>query len=237
MKYSILAAATAAAFALAPMSASAVTATAIAYSTNGAGNTADVFAGDFNATLPTGATWAGTDPTVTPPPTSLSGAYKSPFENVTADPTVENNTYFSVGGSSGGEGAPSPQTLNYSASAFSLLWGSIDTYNTITFFSEIDGGGSEVGSWTGSTIISQIETDLTGGTSIPLVTSTGYDIVALIEFTGDFKSISFSSENSDGGDIAAMEFAMPIPGPFGALLIGTAFLGAGALRRFGRKAA
>src|SRR5262245_49878376 len=112
--------------------AQAITITLLDDSTQGAGNDADVYAGSYNGTTPVGASWSS-NPLVVPPPGNVSGIYQSPFNNTAL---LDTQSYFSVGAESGANGAPSPTSLTYSSlqNAFSLLWGSIDSYNTLQFF-------------------------------------------------------------------------------------------------------
>ncbi|MCW5750297.1 MAG: VPLPA-CTERM sorting domain-containing protein [Alphaproteobacteria bacterium] len=215
-------AALAAAFVLAgSISAQAVTVTFLGSSTQGPGNTADVYAPNFNGTVPDGATFSS-DPLVTPPPGNLASVYQSPFNNT---PLLGTQTYFSVGAEDGdGDGALSPVTLTYTTdqSTFTILWGSIDSYNTIEF---LDSGGTAIagGTFTGTDIIS-----LGGLGGAPA----NFEQVALIKFDFDsnelFRSIRFTSTQ------AAFEFALPseVPAPGAAWLLlgGMLALGA-ALRR------
>ena len=92
----------------------------------------------YNGTTPAGATWSA-DPTVTPPPGSVGGINQSPFNNT---PVSETQSYFSVWGPGVNGGAASPVTLDFASgqSDFSMLWGSIDTYNTL----EVLGAGGRV---------------------------------------------------------------------------------------------
>jgi len=197
----------------------------INWSVQGPGNTANVYAGNFDGTLPAGASWSGpgpdTNPLVVPPPTNASGIYQSPFNNT----PLTNQTYFSVGGvDSNDDGANSPVTLSFSTpqSVFQILWGSIDTYNTIEFFD----GGSSILALTGQDLIDFfLELDGTGP---------NFELVALLEFDFSdleqtFDSIQFTSTS------AAFEFALAqsVPAPAAGLLLltGLALMGAAARRR------
>jgi hypothetical protein len=243
MKFPTIAAA--AALALAPMSASAVTATIIDQSTNGGGNTADTFGSPliYGAFTPTGAEWDDHDldlsedpPVVDVPPSFVSAAFLSPFENT---PIEDERDFFSVGGSSGDSGSPSPRFLDLGGdfTSFSLLWGSIDTYNTLEFLDD----GSTVGTFTGTNIVNLINSTFGSGTA-SFNSGGNSNHVALVSFmagSGEaFDTLKFSSERPDGvTDWAAFEFATPVPVPAGALLFGTAFVIAGVARRYGRKSA
>lgn len=193
-----------------------VDATLLATSTNGGGNTAGItYAQGFGANLPAGASWSD-DPTVTPPPGNVSGQYQSPFNNTVLQ-DVQN--YYNVGGVSGANGAPSPQTLSFDSdqSAFTLLWGSIDSYNTLEF---LDGAGSVL-SLTGTELVSLF---MLGGTP------TNFEQVALVTFDFlngiTFDNVKFSSSQ------AAFEFALaPVPLPAAAWLMIAALAGLGFVGR------
>lgn len=216
-------AAMAAAFMLAAsFGAQAATVTLLGTSTQGAGNTAHLYAGNFDGTVPDGAVFSS-DPLVTPPPGNEPGIYQSPFNNT---PLLGSQTYFSVGAvDNDGDGAPSPVTLTYSTdqSTLTILWGSIDSYNTLEF---LDAGLNLVLSVTGTNIIG-----LFGLGGVP----DNFEQVALLRFDFDqnelFRAIRFTSTQ------AAFEFALPrasdVPAPGAAWLLlgGMIALGAAVRRR------
>lgn len=213
----------AAAFGALAFGAQAVTVDLINHSTQGGGNTADQYASGYAANTPLNATFSA-DPTVTPPPGNQSGVYQSPFNNTVL---LDTQSYFSVGGIGAGGGANSPVTLTLGAPVdeFTMLWGSIDSYNTIGFYS----GATFLGSFSGTDIVNEFSL---GGSPL------NFEQVALLNFS-DFgqdglTSITFSS--GDGvNQQAAFEFALaPVPLPASILMLlgGLAGLGGlGVLRR------
>lgn len=176
-----------------------VTVSLIDTSTQGGGNDADVYGAGYNATVPAGASFSA-DPTVTPPPGNQPGVYQSPFNNTAL---LQTQSYFSVGEAGTAGGVASPVTLDYTTDQtfFSILWGSIDTYNTISFFDN----GSLVASYTGTDIVNEFT--LPDNSTNP----GNFEVVALLDFsfTGldKFDAVKFESSTN------AFEFALPVPIP------------------------
>jgi hypothetical protein len=214
----------AATFSTLAFAAQAVTVNLDAASTNGAGNQAADFAPNFGAFTPTDANF-DKDPQVTPPPAAMPGFYNSPFNN-----TVLANTrdFFSVFNESVNGGATSPVMLTYDdpIDSFQILWGSIDTYNTIEFF---DASGDFLMAFTGQQVID--------AANIPIFPDEfgNFQTVALLTFGGfgdeGLGKVTFSSTQS------AFEFALDrpsttvIPLPASALLLFGALGGLGMLSR------
>jgi hypothetical protein len=208
----------------------------IAYSSvNNTGNTAGVtFAQGYAANTPTGATWTD-DPTV--PSGNLPPEYMSPFNSNSLTATT---SYFAVNRdatlNNPTPAAPSPVTLSWgnandqSNTTFSILWGSVDQFNTITFK---DDGGT-VYSYTGTQLASEINSTFSLNLTPNL--AQGYLVTALVTFTFSgsdvFDAIEFRSENASGADKNAFEFALaPVPGPAAGLLFLTALGCLGFARR------
>jgi hypothetical protein len=225
--YVARAAALAAAFGALAFSAQAVSVDLIDTSTQGAGNQAHIFASAYAGYTPAGAVFSD-DALVTPPPGSLASLYQSPFNNTALS---ETQSYFSVGTvDRAGDGAPSPVTLTFGApiDSFTILWGSIDSYNTIEFFS----GAASLMAFTGSQIVDMYDLGGLAGANL-----SNYEQVALLRFSdfgqGGLTSVKFTSPQ------AAFEFALapqPIPLPASALLLFGALGGLGVISRQ-RKAA
>ncbi len=180
--------------------------TLLGSSVQGSGNTADLYAGNYNGTVPTGASFDGT-------PLIAGGnapsQYQTPF-NYT--PLSATQSFFSVGGPQD----PSPTTLTFSSpqNSFSILWGSIDSYNTISF--------SNGSIWTGTDIINLFTL---GGSAA------SFERVAELRFDFDaaksFNTVTFTSTQ------AAFEFALPsqVPEPGTLALLGLALGVAGVVSR------
>ena len=193
------------------LSAGAATMTSVvATSTQGVGNTADVYGAGYGNNTPVGATWSS-DPTVLVPPGNVGGVYQTPFNNTSLQ---ESQSYFSVGAESGDAGSASPNTLTFAGagvSVFDILWGSIDSYNTLSFSNGFSIDGTQLAA-------------LLGFGAGP----TNYEQVALVHFAFDtaVTSATFTSTS------AAFEFALaPVPVPAGGLLLLGAMGGLAALRR------
>lgn len=208
-----------------------------AASTQGAGNTADQFASNYDGTTPLGASWfnggfaplgdgtltPASAPLVTPPPGNVSGQYQSPFNNTGLGDT---QSYFSIGGSSNGNGGGSPMTLEFGTAVteFSFLWGSIDSYNEIEFF---DAAQVSLGFFTGTGINSGLGLGGNGP---------NFENVALLSVFADqsvgdsIKYITFASINQAALEIA-FENPNVVPLPASGLLLIGAFGALYAARR------
>jgi hypothetical protein len=179
------------------------------------------FAVGYAANTPTGATWSD-DPTV--PSGNLGQSYSSPFSSNSLTATT---SYFAVNKdatfANPAPAAPSPVTLSWTSDqsgTFSILWGSIDAFNTITF----KDGTNTVFTYTGTQLINQLNLapHFAGANTNTLL----YNRTALVNFTFSsglvFDKIEFKSEYL-GSDANAFEFALaPIPAPSTALLFLTA---------------
>lgn len=171
---------------------------------------------------------ARTDITFDPAPPAgyapAAGVVSGDLPNQFKQPDASTGNYFSVGGSN----APGPLTVTLPGlkGYFGLLWGSIDTYNTIDFLKN----GVSVGSFTGTEIAAL------AGLKVADATNGNFGIDRYVNFfstTGNaqtspdyFDQVRFSSAQ------AAFEsdnhaYAIPTP----ALLPGLIGLGVAALRK------
>lgn len=151
--------------------------------------------------LPGYASWAvGGDPSIRAG--NQSGVYRSPFDETsdaafsTSSGATVDTEYFAVG-----PGNPNnPATLEFSKvqRSFALLWGSPDTYNTLSFYLN----GVEVGSTTGAPFT-------------PLAFGSSY-----VKFEGYFDTVVFYSDPNNAFEWSNMTAsAIPLPAA-GWLLIG-----------------
>lgn len=144
---------------------------------------------------------------------SEANVYRSPFEGTSA--------YGSLFTSVEGTGTA---TFNQTGNQLSLIWGSPDSYNQLTFYSGINGTGSTLGTVTGSAI------SPSNGTGFSYVTISG------LSTFGSFKLINDPGTNAF--EVSTFNVSS-VPLPAGLPMFGGALLGlsALALRRRGRKVA
>lgn len=113
---------------------------------------------DFTGSGPTSSfnpPWVKADSTLTDIQAgSVPNTYRSPFENY-GTPGTGVGDWATLKYTSVQAGGTAVYNIPTGASGLSILWGSPDSYNTLTFYSEVDGGGSILGSFTGSNLLIQ----------------------------------------------------------------------------------
>ena len=154
------------------------------------------------------------------------GQYRSPFENAAAG----------NGGvllSDGGYGVPGWSSLAYTsiqgggsatynfangATGLSLLWGSPDSFNTLTFYSGLNGDGTDLYSITGSALDLQ---------------TLGHDLVDFTMSGGTFESVILSSsENAfELADLQDSPAPTPLPATLALFATGLGLMGLLASRK------
>jgi len=219
MKYSILAAATAAAFALTPISASAVTASLGGTSTTVPDFGDEAGENDFIDSL-TAAFSGGTLGFVTGGTISLSAPGKLIFTEVAAESGFGND--FFVG----------TQEMT-------------ETNNTNPFgtgenFLTFSGGETFTTAFGAGAVSGPTFTNNESPATVATLGDTEFGIFfdsTLTEHKTFFLAFDDNGAGPDDNHDDYIVRVEVVPVPLGALLIGTAFLGAGAVRRFGRKAA
>ena len=148
---------------------------------------------------------------------SVSGEYRSPYDGL----DFSDATYFSVGS----ETTPSTAIFNISGTRLPFLWGSPDSYNTMTFFSDPAGGGDEIASLTGTDVDdSGFVYNPDDGCSSSL--GCGYaNLDIAIDDGRRFESVKLSTTS------AAFEGAAAVPLPAAAWLFWSGLAGVGAWAR------
>lgn len=68
--------------------------------------------------------------------------------------------------------------------SFSFLWGSPDSYNSVEFWSEVDGTGTLLATFTPGSVPTTSGATVTPGGDIPVATGSGFDYVTFM-FSGD----------------------------------------------------
>jgi hypothetical protein len=141
---------------------------------------------------------------------SVGGKYRSPYDDGTTE-------YFTVGSPDMQE-SPAVLILKSAKNTFTMLWGSIDDYNAVTF------------------CLGEM-CDTVSGAEVRAATNAPIGIKnSVVKFTSDFyfDTVSFYSNFDRIGDQPAFEFALapvPVPLPAGGLLLLGALGGIAALRR------
>jgi len=131
------------------------------------------------------------------------------------------------------EGAIEPITVSDLDSSFGFYWGSIDSYNTVDFYS----GGESVYTFTGDHLAGLLGTD----------NSPNYGTDQYVNFFADwgegdflaaeggwgpmFDSVKFSSEGGVAFEVAVAQAEVPEPAAIGLLGLGLLSLGFGRRRR------
>ena len=161
--------------------------------------TTETFAGN---SLPSGYTGGGVFNTTT-------GEY--------ARPVGSTSFYYSVG-ISGGQTGPGVVTFAAPVSYFGFLWGSPDTYNTVTFFS----GTQQIGSYTGFEVLPPANGDQSVSGYFNVFTNGGPYITS-VQFT--------STSNAFETDNHSFITAVPEPETYAMMLAGLGLMGFIARRR------
>ena len=208
---------------------SANAALSLASSVGGAPTGATLWNLDGAAPSGVGVTFTGTAGYVTG---SVGGQYAAPFlsgnnGNGFGSPNQPNGqdaTQYITSGSTG-TNPPGSVTFLFTSGLqqyFGLLWGSVDTYNTIEFFN----GATSVGSLTGTSVTPSATGDQgSNGTFYVNINSTlGFDKVVMTssQFAFEFDNIAFNTR------------PLGVPEPMSIALLGAGLLGLGFARKRSR---
>ena len=109
---------------------------------------------------------------------------------------------------------PGSATYNLapSATSFSFLWGSPDSFNSVSFFSGLGGTGTLLGSFTGS--------DLT-----PSNPHTGFDLVTFLASGGFIGSVVLADSGQAAFEFANVGAQTPLPAALPLYAAGVGFMG------------
>lgn len=149
-------------------------------------------------------------------PNSFTGPFvlstTGSIANVQRSPWGDSDTTHPYSVLSAGGTAASSATYNLGSTGFSFLWGSPDSYNVVTFYSLANGGGSVLGTFTGTNLVP------------PASAGAGFDFISFNVDTGTIGSVVLA----DTGQ-AAFEYAnvgtTPLPSTWLMLLSGFAGFG------------
>jgi hypothetical protein len=140
----------------------------------------------------------------------------------------------SVGGSSGGpSGGEAVFNLNNASSAFTLVWGSASSTNTIAFYSGANGQGTLLGQVSVNDLFNAEAASVAGFSNIANTTDPGA-LITISSGQNLFQSAVLTNGAGQGGfEIAIVN---PVPLPAALPLFGAALAGLGGLGfRFRRK--
>jgi hypothetical protein len=151
-------------------------------------------------------------------PPSLSGTNNLYFESTT--PVGPDGTHYMTAGGLVGPPASSV-TLNFGSQGYNylgLLWGSVDTYNSLTFYA----GSHQVGTLTGSSVLTPPNGDqgVSGTAYINIGTSFAFNRVVLTstQHAFEFDNVAFGAIGS------VPPLFGTVPEPASVVMFGTAFL-------------
>lgn len=184
-------------------------------------------AGAANAAINISNITPGTVPYNGPPPTYdfdlnvppvTNGVIKTGSSGNGAQPPASTGNYYSVGPSTNSPGEVNISGFAAPIGQLSLIWGSVDTYNTLRF---LDAANNVLATFTGSDVIAadfgnQV---LPGSNPIVYFSVTGAEQFSLAKLQLTSTSEAFEIDN------IAIQAAVPEPATWALLLLGFGFVG------------
>jgi hypothetical protein len=168
----------------------------------------------------------GTVNQITPPPGSSANVYRSPFQDFVGNNLPQANTaagsYTAV--ESGNAG------FNLTGTSLSLFWGSPDLYNSITFYTGLNGTGNSV---------TESGADLSygfygfGHDQVSIFLDTVFESVVLTSTSAAFEFTNLTASCGPEGGSCAPPQATPLPAALP--LFGSIIAGAGGVFRWRKK--
>lgn len=159
-------------------------------------------------------------------PLGLTGSYSittGSTAQLAAAPLGDTTPYLVVPGLTDGPTGPALLTLGGAFTNISFYWGSIDTYNSVTFFTGAGGTGTSLGTYTGNLV--------PGATADGQQATTANNRRVFFDFGGATASSVVFTSNGRAFEIDDVATAVPEPTIWATLITGFGLVGFSLRRR------